>query len=85
MGATNCAETPRQKMIGMMYLMLTCMLALNISKTVLDAFVVVNKGLEATNVTFTQKNALMYSTLEVAKANDSKKVGPYYEAAIKIK
>lgn len=85
MGATNCPETPRQKMIGMMYLMLTCMLALNISKEVLDAFIVVNKGLEATNVTFTQKNAFMYSALEAAKANDPKKVGPYYEAALKAK
>lgn len=85
MGATNCKETPRQKMIGMMYLMLTCMLALNISKSVLDAFIVVNKGLEVTNVTFTQKNALMYSTLEAAKANDPKKVTPYYEAALKAK
>lgn len=85
MGATNCPETPRQKMIGMMYLMLTCMLALNISKEVLDAFIVVNRGLEATNITFTQKNAFMYSALEAAKANDPKKVGPYYEAALKAK
>ena len=28
-GAKNCPETPRQKMIGMMYLVLTAMLALN--------------------------------------------------------
>ena len=85
MGATNCAETPRQKMIGMMYLMLTCMLALNISKEVLNAFIVVNKGLESTNVVFAQKNAFMYSTLEAAKANDPTKVGPYYEAALQAK
>jgi gliding motility-associated protein GldM len=85
MGASNCPETPRQKMIGMMYLMLTCMLALNISKEVLDAFIVVNKGLEATNETFTQKNAFMYSALDAAKANDPKKVGPYYDAALKAK
>ena len=30
-GAKNCPETPRQKMIGMMYLVLTAMLALNVS------------------------------------------------------
>ena len=29
-GAKNCPETPRQKMIGMMYLVLTAMLALNV-------------------------------------------------------
>ena len=31
-------ETPRQKMIGMMYLVLTALLALNVSKSILDAF-----------------------------------------------
>ena len=30
MGATNCPETPRQKMIQMMYLVYTAMLALNV-------------------------------------------------------
>ena len=36
-------ETPRQKMIGMMYLVLTALLALNVSKQMLDAFIVVNE------------------------------------------
>jgi len=31
-------ETPRQKMIGMMYLVLMAMLALNVSNEVLNAF-----------------------------------------------
>ena len=39
-------ETSRQKMIGMMYLVLTALLALNISKDILDAFVIVNQSLE---------------------------------------
>ncbi len=34
MSATNGPETPRQKMIGMMYLVLTAMLALNVSSEV---------------------------------------------------
>ena len=34
-------ETPRQKMIGMMYLVLTALLALNVSKQILDAFVAI--------------------------------------------
>ena len=42
MGATNCPETPRQKMIQMMYLVYTAMLALNVSAEILDAFVVVD-------------------------------------------
>ena len=31
-------ETPRQKMIGMMYLVLTALLALNVSKEAVEAF-----------------------------------------------
>ena len=34
--------SPRQKMIGMMYLVLTALLALNISKDVFDAFSKIN-------------------------------------------
>ena len=49
MGATNCPETPRQRMIGMMYLVLTAMLALNVSKDILSAFVVVNDAMEITH------------------------------------
>ena len=43
-------ETPRQKMIGMMYLVLTAMLALNVSVSVLDAFKIIDEGLEKTGI-----------------------------------
>ena len=49
MGAKNCPETPRQQMIGMMYLVLTAMLALNVSKDILDAFNVVDDSLYNSN------------------------------------
>jgi hypothetical protein len=39
-------ETPRQKMIGMMYLVLTALLALNVSKQVLDAFVAIEENMQ---------------------------------------
>jgi gliding motility-associated protein GldM len=39
-------ETPRQKMIGMMYLVLTALLALNVSVTILDKFIDINNSLE---------------------------------------
>jgi hypothetical protein len=38
-------ETPRQKMIGMMYLVLTALLALNVSIAVLEKFAVLNNTL----------------------------------------
>jgi len=39
-------ETPRQKMIGMMYLVLTALLALNVSTTVLDKFTALDESLQ---------------------------------------
>ncbi|HBH24031.1 MAG TPA: gliding motility protein GldM [Cytophagales bacterium] len=46
-------ETPRQKMIGLMYLVLTAMLALNVDSAVLDKFLFINNILE----TQAQENA----------------------------
>ncbi len=55
MGAKNCPETPRQTMIGMMYLVLTAMLALNVSADVLNAFTKVQYGLTSTIGNFQKK------------------------------
>ena len=44
-------ETPRQKMIGMMYLVLTALLALNVSKSILDAFVSIEENVQKANAT----------------------------------
>jgi len=49
-------QSPRQKMINMMYLVLTALLALNISKEVLHAFVVVNIGLLQQKENLEKKN-----------------------------
>ncbi len=40
-------ETPRQKMIGMMYLVLLAMLALQVSNAVLEKFAIVNETLNS--------------------------------------
>ena len=53
-------ETPRQKMIGMMYLVLTALLALNVSKSILDAFVAIEENMQQANLT------------ELARGNDKK-------------
>ncbi|HSY77431.1 MAG TPA: gliding motility protein GldM [Bacteroidia bacterium] len=53
-------KEPRQKMINIMYLVLTALLALNVSKQIVHAFVVVNTGLQKTNAnTITQNKALL--------------------------
>ncbi len=58
-------ETPRQKMIGMMYLVLTALLALNVSSTVLDKFAFINQSLERANAETSGRNA---RTIEGMKA-----------------
>lgn len=55
---------PRQKMIGMMYLVLTALLAMNVSKDILNAFIVVNEGLEHTNHNFNEKTTGTLTSLE---------------------
>lgn len=39
-------ETPRQKMVGLMYLVLMALLALNVTKAVLDAFVAIEDNIQ---------------------------------------
>ena len=74
-------ETPRQKMIGMMYLVLTALLALNVSKQILDAFVVVNESMEITNDNFSKKLDNTYSKFKIQYQLNPNKVGPYWEKA----
>ena len=63
MGAKNCPETPRQQMIGMMYLVLTAMLALNVSKDILEAFNVVDDTLAQSNVSVKEGIDFKYAAL----------------------
>jgi gliding motility-associated protein GldM len=74
-------ETPRQKMIGMMYLVLTALLALNVSVEILNAFLVVNESMETTNRTFNSKTTDYYNSFEQQYSIDPGKVGPYWEKA----
>ena len=77
--------SPRQKMIGMMYLVLIALLALNVSKTVLDAFSKINGSLYSTTINFDKKNNEVYAQFERAVATNSEKAGPYRDKAIKVK
>jgi gliding motility-associated protein GldM len=57
-------KEPRQKMINMMYLVLTALLALNVSTEVLNAFTTVNNSLEKSNGVVTAKNNMTYGAFE---------------------
>jgi gliding motility-associated protein GldM len=77
--------SPRQKMIGMMYLVLTAMLALNVSKEAVEAFKKVDKGLTLTISNYVQKNNLIYSEFNRAAAENPTKAGKYKNAAYEVK
>jgi len=59
-------ETPRQKMIGMMYLVLTAMLALNVDSAVLERFELINGTLENQIKTNGQRNGATVNSITVA-------------------
>ena len=77
-------QTPRQKMINLMYLIFIAMLALNMSKEVLSAFGLMNEKLEASNAKTTDNNNAFLASLEVKASENTEKFGPLYEKASQI-
>src|ERR1700712_5733483 len=71
-------KEPRQKMINMMYLVLTALLALNVSNEVLEAFKTVDKSIVTSNNSLTTKNKVIYD----AFGNDLKDPQTQAKAAI---
>lgn len=74
MSGGNCPETPRQKMIGMMYLFLTAMLALNVSGELLNAFILVERSIVQAKESVESKNEFLYSDFAAAFATNEAKV-----------
>jgi gliding motility-associated protein GldM len=77
--------SPRQKMIGMMYLVLTAMLALNVSKEAVEAFKKVDKALTQTIANYTAKNDVIYKEFDRAATENPTKAGKYKTAAYQVK
>jgi len=78
-------ETPRQKMIAMMYLVLTALLALNVSKDILNAFLVVNESIESTNEGITQEIGTIYRDFEDQYNQNKEKTGEYWDQAQEVR
>jgi gliding motility-associated protein GldM len=68
-----------------MYLVLTALLALNVSKEILDSFLVVNEGLIITNENFEKKVEGTYNQFEKQKFINPAKVLPFYNKAMEAK
>ncbi|MFO8001391.1 MAG: gliding motility protein GldM [Marinilabilia sp.] len=84
MSGGNCPETPRQKLIGMMYLFLTAMLALNVSGELLNAFILVDESIRKTIDSMEKKNSLLYTEFQSAYANNEAKVRDQYNDALNV-
>ncbi|MCM1076142.1 MAG: gliding motility protein GldM [Bacteroides sp.] len=77
--------SPRQKMINLMYIVLTAMLALNVSSDVLDGFVQVEDGLARTNANVGRRNDAIYSQLESFTAQNPEKGTPWLAKATDVR
>jgi len=78
-------QSPRQAMINMMYLVLTALLAMNVSKEILDSFITVNNGLENTKLSLNDKMTAQYKSFEQFASENSAKYGGAWNDAKKIK
>jgi gliding motility-associated protein GldM len=78
---------PRQKMINVMYLVLTAILALNVSNEVINAFKVVNNSLITSNDNITASNNTLYKSLEekLNKPESAEKARIWEPKAMKAK
>ncbi len=81
MGTKNCPETPRQKMINMMYIVLTAMLALNVAAEVLESFRLVDESLIHTMEGVEAKNRTVYTAFEQAYIENPVKVQEWKQKA----
>ncbi len=77
-------QTPRQKMINLMYLIFIAMLALNMSKEVLSAFGLMNEKLTVSNQATEERNVSFVASLEQKAADQPEKYEPLKAKAAQI-
>ena len=72
-------------MFNLMYIVLTAMLALNVSSDVLDGFTQVEAGLSRTNATVNERNGALYAQLEAFAMQNPEKAGAWLEKAKEVR
>ena len=83
-GAKNCPETPRQRMIGMMYLVLTAMLALNVSTDILNGFTMVDNSLHSSIAATDTRNEKLYRDFKAANEANPEKTQEWFDKAAEV-
>jgi gliding motility-associated protein GldM len=84
-GIANSPNSPRQKMINLMYLVFIAMMALNVSSEVLDGFELVENSLRASTKNATQRNSEAKANLDRAYEENEAKVREWYEKGVMVK
>lgn len=83
--AVNSPNSPRQKMINLMYLVFIAMLALNVSVEVLDGFDMVDDSLENSSTTMLERNSLIMDELATYQAQNPEKTGEWYSKGKQVR
>ena len=78
-------QSPRQKMINLMYVVLMAMLALNVSSDVLNGFSLVEESLNRSTQNASQTNEGIYATFEEQMKTNPTKVREWYEKAQSVR
>lgn len=85
MGSNSNRLSPRQKMINLMYIVLTAMLALNVSSDVLDGFTQVHEGLKRSNSNVNQRNNAVLEQLQAFADQNPDKGGVWLARAREVR
>lgn len=78
-------ETPRQKMIGMMYLVLTALLALQVSSAIVQKFVFLDESLRAVNNMTQQESGRLIQKIDKAVTDAGGKDKPVFDRAKEVR
>ncbi|MDR1523741.1 MAG: gliding motility protein GldM [Tannerella sp.] len=84
-GVSSNPNSPRQKMINLMYLVFIAMMALNVSSEVLDGFELVENSLRTSTENATMRNNQVKENLDRAYEANAAKVGEWYNKGLDVK
>ncbi|MDP4278413.1 MAG: gliding motility protein GldM, partial [Bacteroidota bacterium] len=85
MPASNAPETPRQRLISLMYILLLCMLALNVSSDVLHGFELVDDSLTVSTANSSAQNIDLYNQLRESYQSNPEKTREWLLLAQQLK
>jgi gliding motility-associated protein GldM len=84
MAVGNNPNSPRQKMISLMYIVFIAIMALNVSSEVLDGFVLVEDSLHNTIDNSVQRNTIVSNELETYYQANPDKVREWYNKGVQV-